>query len=212
MSTRERVIELARGQLGHIGAERYWLDALGYVPTMTGKPLAWCGAFVTYCLRRAGLTDAQWILGRGIVGPLGLPQTLSPQPGDIGYIHSPYQHHCIVEHADLSTVRSIDGNSVGDSVLARERPRSAFTAFYSIQPLLDRAPTQPAASPIGGVQRAPEVWTRTPFLRGADVERWQSKLASEGFYTGIIDGVCGPKTVSAILARGITWTGDDGHS
>jgi len=207
--TRERVIEIARGQLGHVGSEKYWLGVNGHHP---GSKFHWCGVFALWCLRQVRLTDAEWITGRGFVGPLGLPQTLSPQPGDIGYIHTPYQHHCVIEHADASTVRSIDGNSVGDSVLSRERPRSAFTAFYSIQPLLDRAPTQPKANPIGGVERAPEVWTRTPFLRGADVERWQRQLASEGFYAGTIDGICGPKTVSAILTRGITWIGDDGHS
>lgn len=94
----------------------------------------WCGIFAVWALKTAGCDVGNWRKGSGIasvrgIRPLG-PQT-TPQPGDVGYIEQPVQHHCVVESVDDDgTINSIDGN-VDGQVVRKSRPRSAYHAFYS---------------------------------------------------------------------------------
>jgi hypothetical protein len=126
MKTREQVVRIARSFVG-AGPDLFC------EPNMRGS--AWCGQFALYVLRAAGLTDWAWEVGRGFAWRL--PRTANPEPGDIAYIDQPYQHHAIVVRADTREIWTIDGNSDGGKVASKSRPRSDFSAFYSIAPLVD---------------------------------------------------------------------------
>jgi hypothetical protein len=133
MTQRERVVSAARGELG----KGNWRKYLSGVADDPGARVSWCGIFALWALNQAGIAHGhRWIYGRGFVYPMGLPRTDTPRPGDIAYLDQPYQHHAIVESAVGDTITTIDGNQAGDTVQRRVRPRSAFTAFYSIEPLL----------------------------------------------------------------------------
>jgi hypothetical protein len=136
---RAKILELAAAELGTRDPIKYWRavtpDEATAQSSVAGK-LAWCGVFALWALKSAGLTNANWVFGLGFISPLGLKPTRDPQPGDIGYIDQPYQHHAIVESVSGDTIASIDGNQ--PAVARRTRKRSAFTAFYSIEPLVKR--------------------------------------------------------------------------
>ncbi len=100
----------------------------------------WCGAFVLRSLQKAGLArGVPWIIGQGFIGPLGLPVTHHPLPGDIIYIGEPFQHQALVLSYDPKTgqVLSIDGNQPG--IEPKLRFAGSNVTFYSIQPLIDAA-------------------------------------------------------------------------
>lgn len=128
-TARSRVIAAAAGRIGTPDASSFW-NVCGREPF--SRKRAWCGIFALWALREAGLAHFDWDFGRGFL--YRLPVTETPQPGDIGYIEHPYQHHLIVERIDGDRVFSIDGNS--PRVQRRERPLAAITAFYSIEPLI----------------------------------------------------------------------------
>lgn len=126
---RSAVIAAAAGRIGTPDASSFW-NVCGREPF--SKRLAWCGIFALWCLREAGLARFDWEFGKGFL--YRLRRTDTPEPGDIGYIDHPFQHHLIVERVDGDRVHSIDGNT--PRVQRKERPRSAITAFYSIEPLI----------------------------------------------------------------------------
>jgi hypothetical protein len=131
---RDRVIQIARSQVGR-GAGEDWKTYLqGTVPYMPGKKVHWCGIFATWVLQQAGITSQKWEYGEGISSIL--KQTNNPKRGDILYIDQPYQHHGIVDRIEGDTVYSVDGNSKGGMVAENARPLSSITSFYSIGPLL----------------------------------------------------------------------------
>jgi hypothetical protein len=103
------------------------------------KLQSWCGHFAVWALKSAGVPLGKWKIGQGISsltqrshGPHGY----TPQPGDVGYIDQPFQHHCIVVRVEGDTVITIDGNTRGEGgatggqIAENSRPRSAFTAFF----------------------------------------------------------------------------------
>jgi hypothetical protein len=130
---RSRVISIAAGRIGTPDASSFW-SVCGHEPF--DKRKAWCGIFALWCLTEAGLADFRWEFGKGFL--YRLPRTSDPQPGDIGYIDAPFQHHLIVEHIDTGPaehrIQSIDGNT--PLVSRKTRPLSKVTAFYSIEPLI----------------------------------------------------------------------------
>lgn len=103
------------------------------------ETVSWCQIFWLHCLRKAGLTTKVWgDLARNGWVEKWLPRTRAPRMGDLSYIHKPKQHGAIyLETNDRGIVSSVDGNSSGRVVLRRERPYAAYSAFYSIQPLVD---------------------------------------------------------------------------
>ena len=128
---RARVLRTAMAELGPRDPDKYWRDVQ---PALVGERLAWCGGFALWVLRKAGLTDWQWVPEQGFLGRL--PRTNNPQPGDIAYF-SEFQHHAIVKKTDGKTLWTIDGNQApGESVRVRERPITAAHSFYSIEPLV----------------------------------------------------------------------------
>jgi len=100
-----------------------------------------CGYFVLRSLQRAGLAKGvKWIQGQGFIWPLRLPQVSTPQPGDVVFVPSPFQHQALVVSFEPATgmVTSIDGNQPG--IASRVRfIKNGNIQFYSIQPLIDEA-------------------------------------------------------------------------
>jgi hypothetical protein len=132
MTTRDRVVEIARAELGLSDASKYWRDVLTSGPPY---PPHWCGAFALWCLRQAGLTDWHWEIGKGFLWRLR--RTTEPQPGDIGYQDQPFQHHFVVADVGQHTIASIDGNQGSPGVQERHRALSnPGLVFFSIEPLL----------------------------------------------------------------------------
>lgn len=127
--TRARVVEIARSQICVPNARNFW-EVCGKEPYSAHH--SWCGIFALWCLRQAGIADFDWEFGKGFL--YRLPRTLDPQPGDIGYIDQPYQHHLVMESVSPVQVRSIDGNT--PTVSTRARRPAAITQFYSIEPLI----------------------------------------------------------------------------
>jgi peptidoglycan hydrolase-like protein with peptidoglycan-binding domain len=102
---RQRIVEAAAGEIGPGRVADYWASC-GVKPPY---PKHWCGAFCLWALHQAGLAlDVKWVVGKGFVG--GERQVRIPEPGDVAYYHSPYQHHAIVERVELDVVHTIDGN------------------------------------------------------------------------------------------------------
>jgi hypothetical protein len=153
MSKRDAVIAVAKTMLGKIkakqpggGDERYGAKELWEIFKLAapgiwseediktlGKPYpSWCGIFSVWAHKKAGIDLGNWQIGKGVTAFGTLKQTTSPQAGDIGYIHDPFQHHCIVTKVNGDTIDSIDGNSGWFSeVIENTRPRTAYTSFYT---------------------------------------------------------------------------------
>jgi peptidoglycan hydrolase-like protein with peptidoglycan-binding domain len=102
------------------------------------KLQSWCGLFVVWALKSAGVPLGNWKIGSGISALISNsrgPQSYTPQVGDIGYLNA-HQHHCLVIRVEGDMVITIDGNTRGDSgatggqIGENARPRSAFAAFY----------------------------------------------------------------------------------
>jgi len=101
----------------------------------------WCGYYVLRSLKKAGLAkNVQWIQGIGFLGPLKLPLTKSPLPGDVAYIDQPFRHEAVVVNYEPSTgmVTTMDGNQPHISPKVRFVGNGGI-AFYSIQPLVEEA-------------------------------------------------------------------------
>lgn len=105
------------------------------------RGLDWCGMFALRSLQKAGLArGVRWIVGSGFISPLGLPQVSAPQPGDVVFVPSPFQHQAVVVSYEPATgmVTSIDGNQPGIEPRVRF-VKNGNIQFYSIQPLIDQA-------------------------------------------------------------------------
>ena len=132
---RQRIVSIAKSQLGPQDPQKYWSAV---IPGAKGQVFSgdWCGGFSLWVLHQAGIgRDVPWEIGKGYL--YLLPPTKDPQPGDIAYMDQPYQHHAVVAEIDGANVTTIDGNQPGDTVKIRTRPKSAWTAFYSVQPWID---------------------------------------------------------------------------
>ncbi|NTW51005.1 MAG: DUF4157 domain-containing protein [Chlorobiaceae bacterium] len=157
MGKGEAIVAIARAKLGKVKAKqpsggeggkelRYGSDVLLEIFKLSapgvwsddvikylgpGLP-SWCGIFATYCIKKAGINIGDWQMGKGVSAYGTLKQTATPQPGDIGYIDQPFQHHCIVSKVDGEMIESIDGNSgLFSEIIENKRPRKAFTGFFT---------------------------------------------------------------------------------
>lgn len=131
VSKRARVVSIAVSELGKSNALRYSTASGGRMPSGT----SWCGIFALWSLRKAGLTEWDWEWQVGFLSKL--PRTKNPKPGDIAYKHEPYRHQAVVEKVEGGTIWTINGNSDNGKVVRKRGPISDWTAFYSIQPLID---------------------------------------------------------------------------
>lgn len=205
MTKRAAVVDLAVAELGKSDASVYWKEALP-VGTKPPYPKHWCAAFALAMLQRAGLTDkrAKLMPGGWYSFVYFLKPDATPEPGDVGYLDEPFQHHFIVESVGSKTYSSIDGNQGTPGVQRRHRAlKTTGVAFFSITPLLaGEEDTKPQASAL-------------PTLRlnavGAEVVELQSRLnllIAAGLKT---DGAFGPRTDAAVKtfqrSRGLTADG-----
>lgn len=190
--TRAAVVEFAAAEIGPDTPDKrvkYWADALGRPVTYAeiSHP-AWCGIFALWCLHQAGLdTDEHWQIGKGFLlqNPHPMHLTTDPQPGDIGYIAAPFQHHFIVESVDATNVHSIDGNQ--PDIRRQSRPLGSHIVFYSIAGLLALAgePDEPLGPTPAGIQHA----LNTLILAHPDAS--PPALLR-------VDGIFGPKSTTAL--------------
>lgn len=151
--TREAVVAAAKSQIGkveakhadsggkrvgakylleyfHKAAPGVWDDSI--IETAGAKMPSWCGIFSVWAHKQAGLDIGNWQMGKGVSAFGKLKNTTSPQPGDIGYIHDPNQHHCIVVKVEGGNVHSIDGNSgLFSEVKENIRPLKAYDVFLT---------------------------------------------------------------------------------
>ncbi|NLX19520.1 MAG: DUF4157 domain-containing protein [Desulfobulbus sp.] len=157
MSKGEAIVAIARSKLGKVKAKqpegsdggrhlRYGHDLLLEIFQLSapgvwdddviryigpGLP-SWCGIFATYCIKKAGIDIGNWQMGKGVTAYGTLKPTDSPQPGDIGYIDQPYQHHCIISKVEGDSIESIDGNSgLFSEITENKRSRTAYTGFFT---------------------------------------------------------------------------------
>ncbi len=148
-NTAARVLEVARGELGTIGGEKY----IAYYNQITGAGLplgaAWCAAWVTYVMRHAGVptdsvlnykgcaTASEWFAARGRFRPRSGGYV--PKPGDIiMYEWSPQNegtdrddgddHTGLVEYVESGMVHTVEGNNNG---VCRRSQRSLSDPYIS---------------------------------------------------------------------------------
>lgn len=172
--TRAAVVAAAAAEIGpdtHEKRVKYWADALGRPVTYAeiSHP-AWCGIFALWCLHQAGLdTDEHWKIGAGFLlqNPHPMHFTTDPQPGDIGYVASPFQHHFIVESVENPSmaarhIHSIDGNQ--PDIRRQSRVMSSKIVYYSIASLLALA-GQPNDLPAPSAR--PVSWTQPKAVQNA---------------------------------------------
>lgn len=211
--SRQAVVDAAVGELGpdrHDKRVKYWESALGREVTYESiASLAWCGGFALWALHQAELgRDVLWRIGAGFLlqSPHPLPRVKVPEPGDIGYLDQPFQHHFVVEVVDGTLVHSIDGNQ--PDVRRKTRSLSPNLAFFSIEPLLALAAADDSLPSPG----APRVRYATP----AEVQHATNNLIMRHLADApptllTVDGKIGPKSVAAIewaqRRLGITVTG-----
>lgn len=143
-SVRGKVVAAARGELGEQSPDKYWQVVC---PQLMGHPhdVSWCGGFTLWVLRQVGLTDWDWLVGKGFV--FRLPTIGLPEPGDIAVFRKGSDgkdiwHHAIVERCANGRVYTLDGNTMAfprEGVTARDRPIDTNATFYSIRNLVSAA-------------------------------------------------------------------------
>lgn len=211
--TRQAVVDAAIAELGadtQAKRVKYWESALGREVTYGEiSKLAWCGGFALWALHEAGLAkDVLWRIGSGFLlqPPHPLPRIKVPEPGDIGYQDKPFQHHFVVESVDGALVHSVDGNQ--PDVRRKTRSLSPSLVFFSIQPFLDIADTEPTL---------PGLPPRVRHTGPAEVQHAVNSLIMKHLADSppnllTVDGKIGPKSVAAIQwaqrALGVPVTGN----
>lgn len=130
VSPRQRVVQIAESQIGQDKGSTY----ASATRENNVPPRVWCGIFALWALRQARLTNWYWDWGTGFIGKL--PRTRNPKPGDIAFKEEPYQHQAVLRKIANGFAYTVDGNSYYGKVQPREHPVSYWTAFYSIEPLI----------------------------------------------------------------------------
>ena len=132
---RTTLVDLIDAERANPDPEKYWAEVW---KTPGPHPKHWCGALVLWGLRLVGLTQQAWKVEVGFIGPLKLPTTKTPQVGDVAYF-AKNQHQAVVASvAPDGSFETLDGNAAGGAIARTTRKAGAATAFYSIQPLIDR--------------------------------------------------------------------------
>ncbi len=122
--------------------DEYWADVM-HQSAKAPHPKEWCGALPLYCIHGAMLgTTLFWRFQTATDKRSGflwaLTRTDHPEPGDVGYIDQPFQHHFLVECINGDTIECIDGNQGPETPIRRvERKIGAHgVAYFSIASLL----------------------------------------------------------------------------
>lgn len=194
---RRAVVEAAASELKSSprgDTQKYWsgVGLPGSFPRPGQKGREWCGIFVLWALKQAGLAlHIKWRLGVGFLYPAKLPTTRSPKPGDVAYFHQPFQHHALVESFAPGLLVTLDGNQPG--LARRTRVSPVGVTYYSIEPLLDAAEksdadTDPAPPPSRDGDEL-RMGARGPAV--AEVQRTVGAVP---------DGIWGPRTDEAVRA------------
>jgi hypothetical protein len=136
---RQALCSLAASQEGAVGAEKYWKEVLPK-DWQGPYPRHWCGGFSLWCLHISLGCTWLWEFGKPSGFLWRLQKTKEPQPGDICYQAEPYQHHAVLLACGIDgSTTSQDGNQgVTPGECKRVyRAHPKWTAYYSIQPLVD---------------------------------------------------------------------------
>lgn len=131
---RQAIVSIARYELGKRDGAKYWASVLA--PDQEKPPHTWCGAFLLWVLRSAGVTD--WTYDPAGAWFFRLPATSDPRPGDIVFFED-RRHVAMVDSVDGNSLRLIDGAGTGGAVSTRVVDRSAPSAIVSIGPLVGEA-------------------------------------------------------------------------
>ncbi len=203
-------VEIGPQAKGSRKVESYWRACLpANVSDAQVKQFAakaeWCGAFCLAGLKAVGLAkNVFWVVGKGFLGPAGLKQTRTPSRGDVGYLHSPFQHHLLFDYEYDGKVYSVDGNQ--PDVREKARPRGGMV-FYSIQPFIDVVHAEDERDTLPSPKR-PTVWQG--HCDPANAMDIQAALNLKGFPLKV-DGIFGPGTAKALrgfqLASNLTTDG-----
>lgn len=202
-STRERVLSIARGELGtgerSDGTSKYgsWYARLKNSPAFADAP--WCEMFVSWVANEAGVPDsviprmaytpyaAQWFKGCG-------RYSQTPHAGDIVWFDwGGTRNIAAIDHVGFvesvmkdGRVVTIEGNSA-DRVMRRVRSRSTIAGFghpaYPNTPAKPEAPTKPAKpKPLNATEA---IVKQLPMLRrgakGFDVKTLFYLLHARGY-------------------------------
>jgi hypothetical protein len=99
--------------------------------------VSWCGIFATWVLKKAGLTDAQWVVNKGIVSSKVrlVIQTTGFTVGDVVVFRGAEVHHSIVSEMPAyycgdDTLQTINGNSGAQSIEMHRKYRAQNVAYY----------------------------------------------------------------------------------
>lgn len=135
-TTRADIVNIARAELGQREGTKYWAEVLA--AGQEKPPHTWCGAFLLWVLRVAGVTD--WTYDPGGAWFFKLPITRDPKPGDIVFFEDK-RHVAMVDSvsADGQRLKLIDGAGTGGAVSTRTVDRSAPSSIVSIGPLVGEA-------------------------------------------------------------------------
>ena len=141
IDARARVVAWARAELGVQDPNKYYrIAAPQFADRGHEHDVSWCGVFCLAALRECGLTDMEWVTGKGFVYKLAL--TDAPEPGDIAVFGPPLWHHAIVERLEGGLLHTIDGNTMTrpiEGVTARKRALSPQIDFYSLGRLISQS-------------------------------------------------------------------------
>ena len=97
---------------------------------------SWCGIFIWWAYKTAGIPITDWQLGVPMGANIGnYPAPHVPLPGDIGQKVT-HQHFAMVLESDGKTVKTINGNTAGSDNLGgqieeKTEPTSAFAVYYN---------------------------------------------------------------------------------
>lgn len=186
---------------------------------------SWCGYFVWWCMRSAGVTEDRypsignvtgtkdWFVQRGLWHDRG---TYIPSPGDYIAFGDPLSHSGIVEYVSGDRVYTIEGNS-SDMVKRKDYALTdTHVAGYGTISYSGTAPAvvQPVATPTPVVTKAPVIPSADtsnpgepyPIPTGnlksgstGDSVKWVQTCLNELQNAGItVDGIYGSQTVSAV--------------
>jgi uncharacterized protein DUF4157 len=166
-------IRLARGEIGKVNAKQttadktrvgwerlveYFFTAFGQKELIhpdvikfirKGKDVmpSWCGIFIWWAYKQAGIPIPDWKLGMSVVDLVKQrkPGEL-PQKGDIAYRHEPFQHFAMVTGVESPTtaagkdfksirVATVNGNTsgndnIGGQIEEKWEPISRWTGFF----------------------------------------------------------------------------------
>jgi hypothetical protein len=174
------------GELDSTDWQKYQTEAAPCYPHGVRK--SWCGVFVTWVLRQAGLIDYHWTNVLGIIYRLAPKwKTVSlPKPGDVGVKHEPNAHHFFVRKVVGSVVFGVAGNAgsypghVGEQMYALDDPGVDYYPMDAIVDVADAATSNtdpPPGVSVDGLRRGDKgdavgLWQRRLMALGYDLAPW----------------------------------------